>query len=309
MRHLRLCVVVLFFVGCRGEDARLRNEQSTISDSAEQLVEAANSTADSLLIDAGIAYFGVVTERLEWGANKFFAGEHFHGYHQEGRFVDAGTLRPTIFSAGVDLLALTQDGQQLTVTIDSVWPGHDQESYQPSFVMQDGDLSVDESDLFPLLFWQGPVVIHHVETESITPDSAMLETLDTEADTLIAAAILERPEFNRPSSFRLEGWQIDRPVGDHQLVTAWSRVILDSGDSRGSCFIILDMLAGEIVFSTFGHREWHPGSRVMAITPITYFRVDDDPNMYFLAERNHAWEMHDMAIVELETGQTLMRTQ
>ena len=65
MRHLQLCVLVLFYAGCQGEDERLRNEQSTIVDSAEQFVEVANAPADSLLIDSGTTYFGVVTERLE----------------------------------------------------------------------------------------------------------------------------------------------------------------------------------------------------------------------------------------------------
>ncbi len=309
MRQLLLCAVVLFFAGCQGEDARIRNQQSAVADSAEQFVESARTSADSLSIDAGVTYFGVVTERLGWGPNTFLAGEHFHGYREGALWVDAGDLRPNVFSVGVDLLALARDGQQLTVTIDSVWPGHNQESYQPSFVMQDVDQGVDESDITSLLFWQGPATLHFVETESITLQPKMLEMLAAEADSLVDTAIAERPEFNRPSSFRLEGWQVERPAGEYQWMTARSRVMLDSGDSRGSCFVIINARDEEIVYSTFGHPEWHPGSNVMAIEPITYFRVDGDQNTYFLAERNHAWEMYDMAIIELQTGMAVLRTR
>lgn len=64
-------------------------------------------------------------------------------------------------------------------------------------------------------------------------------------------------------------------------------------DDSATVFFLYSLAQQRILIGTFGHGEWGPGSSVLTIKPVFYFRVGDAKDVCMLAERYGGWEDGD----------------
>ena len=157
------------------------------------------------------------------------------------------------------------------------------------------------SDVF--MFWTGPVPVHSVQPTPVQLDSASETALERRGRALWSAAIAELDLRDRPTSMRFGLRRNDQVRGATGIVVSWWQVVLGRSDGpedpRGAVFFIYSTTERKILYSTFGHPEWSPVSRLTYVRPYVYFRIGDDPRVYCLTEYSGAWESSGVAIFDV----------
>ncbi len=135
-------------------------------------------------------------------------------------------------------------------------------------------------------------------------DLASWFIVENELNRLWTNAIEERAVSDRPDGFSLGEQRIVR-LDD--LLVIWLQAVIGR-DRRGSFFLIYSAPDRRIIYSTFGHGEWHPGANAILVIPHIFFRIGNDPVVYLLARRERSWEDFGFAILDLQTGSPLLQT-
>jgi len=160
------------------------------------------------------------------------------------------------------------------------------------------------------LFWTGPAVVRAVQTTPVRLDSALTAVLEHRGRELWLAALTELDPSDRPDAFRLGVRRDERIAGAPGILVSWWQVILEHGsggdDARGSLFFIYSEVERKILYATFGHPEWTPGSHLIRVRPYVYFRLDDNPTVYCLTEYGGAWESSGMAVFDVGAARPVL---
>jgi hypothetical protein len=162
------------------------------------------------------------------------------------------------------------------------------------------------------LIWTGNVPVHFLASAPVQLDSIALGSLRAEGLRLWSRAIEELEPDERPSSMRFGAQRIEQVEGASDVVVAWFQVVLEHAggqdDPRGGLFALYSQRERTVLFSSFGHPEWSPGSRIIYVKPYLYFRIGDDPRVYCLTQYQGAWESFGMAIFDIEKGREVVKS-
>jgi hypothetical protein len=237
------------------------------------------------------AYLGVVT-----GTG---TARYFRGIHTQGQFtVDRG-VAPDVFPLGQPLRCLSSQGEEMTVTVDSLG------QYRPA-AWNEPDLMVtvqpghSPEQTAGVLFWTGGSEIEGAEGREVTLDSVARELIEVETRWLWGEAVDQLPRGERDIEMSIERDDV-RAFGP-DLIAVHRYPVIGSSDRRGWFFLVYSPLAGQVLHANFGHPEWHPDASLIAIRPHLYFRIEGDPRLYALAARVAAWKRSDWIILDVLTG-------
>ena len=161
------------------------------------------------------------------------------------------------------------------------------------------------------LLWLGPVSVRPEQATEVHLEPALRNLLERRGKELWSAAIPELdPQEDRPTGARF-GVRRDQSVaGAPGIIVSWWQVILSrlgGDDPRGSLFFITSVADRRILYATFGHPEWTPGSDILAVRPYIYFRVEGDPAVYCLTDWNGAWESGGMGLFDITGAREVTR--
>jgi hypothetical protein len=237
------------------------------------------------------AYLGVVTGL---GTARFFRGLYTNGQFTIDEAVTAGA-----FPLGQPLPCLSSRGEAENVTVDSLAP------YNPTaWDEQDLMVTVQPGDspehTAGILFWTGEPRIERAEGREVALDSAARELIESETRWLWREAVDQLPAGERDLEMSIEREDV-RAFGS-DLITVHRYPVIGSSDRRGWFFLVYSPLAGQVLYGTFGHPEWHPDATLTGIRPHLFFRIEDDPRLYALAARVAAWKRSDWIILDVRTG-------
>jgi hypothetical protein len=245
------------------------------------------------------AYLGVVTGSVDIGDASFGTARYFRGIYTNGQFTIDEGVAPGAFPFRQPLPCLSSQGEAMTVTVDSLAP------YNPP-AWDEPDLTVtvrpaQSSDQNAgILFWTGEPQIERAEGREVALDPAARELMESETRWLWREAVDQLPEGERELEMRIERDDV-RAFGS-DLITVHRYPVIGSSDRRGWFFLVYSPLAGQVLYGTFGHPEWHPDATLTAIRPHLFFRIEDDPRLYALAARVAAWKRSDWIILDVRTG-------
>lgn len=161
-----------------------------------------------------------------------------------------------------------------------------------------------------LMFWTGPVRVQPVRPTPVQLDSASATVLERRGRELWSAAITQLDPRERPTTIRFGLRRNDQVPGATGIVVSWWQVVLTHNDGRedprGAVFFIYSTAERRVLYSTFGHPEWSPGSRLTYVRPYVYFRIADDPKVYCLTEYSGAWESSGIAIFDVRGARAVI---
>ena len=209
---------------------------------------------------------------------------------------------------GKPLSGINSKGRPVTVVVDdhNAMPGDGQRALTGHPVS--GDLQSGAFVSKPYL----PVRI--LRSQPAKLDSGVNAKLVAEAERLWRKHATELAPGSKLSGFEASQLRVEHVAQFPELLAVLYRVKFrgeDSGqswtDDSATVFFLYSLAQQRILIGTFGHGEWAPGSSVLTVKPVFYFRVGDAKAVYMLAERYGGWEEWGHAIFDLRTGRELLQ--
>lgn len=246
----------------------------------------------------------------------------FLGRYERGQFLVSPDLKPKVgesyalaaneilksYQPKTNLSSIDREGRPQVVQVKETNANPQLGELSISVSVQQGEPG--EGSLFstvPL-----PIRILRQKNASLPADVAV--QLSRRCKLIFRRHVAERALDERPSGFKLERPVVLRIEGvrDLLVVTYRSNIFgtdqhgARTVDDRGSFFFIYSMRDRRIIDGKFGHVEWAPHSTVWTEMPEFFFRIGNNPEVFFVGTCIGGWEDWGHAIYELRTGRRVL---